>query len=67
MLLLLICKVTLNGPAPCVPSPSQACLWDGVGRGVLVAPQILGPVTNPHFRGPWDLPAYTPLQCDYRL
>ena len=50
-LLLLICKVTLNGPPPCVPSPSQNC-----GGGDILyswTPQVWDPITNPPFGGPW--------------
>lgn len=25
---------------------------------------VLDPITNPSFGGPWDLPAYTPLEFD---
>ena len=51
ILLLLICKLTLNGPAPCLPSPSQTC-WGG---DILYSrtPQGLDPVTNSPFWGPW--------------
>ena len=56
-LLLLIGKITLNGPALCVPSPSHTR-----GDGDILysrTPQVLDPITNPPFGGPWGLPAYT--------
>ena len=38
-----------------------------LGGGILYSrtPQVLDPITNPSFGGPWGLPVYTPLQLQY--
>ena len=56
-LLLLICKITLNGPVPCVPSPSQTC--GGWRFPIFQDTPSSGSLTNP----PLGDPDCTPLHC----
>ena len=64
-LLLLICKITLKGPAPCVPSSTQTC-GRGGGYPIFLDTPSSGPHYKSPFGGPWGLPAYTPLQVHYK-
>ena len=52
---LLLCKTTLNGPAPCIPSPSSD-MW-GWGHPIFFniswTSWVLDPITNPYLGAPW--------------
>ena len=58
---LLLCRIALNGPAPCVPSPSSD-LW-GWGHPIYIfsiswTPWVLDPITNPYLGAPLVAPCY---------
>ena len=74
---LLLCKTALNGPAPCVPSPSWGLV--GVGGGVLRTsyiffsniswtPWVLDPIINPYLpTSPWLPPVTICFQETYKV